>query len=407
MRRIIAALFLLIITTVIAQAQTPRASQPIIPENEQTGMNEPSARIFRAGNEALVARQYDEAIKLYDEGIALAPKQAAFWANKAAAHLGRGTAAYNAALLTPEEILKRTRMEDARKDFREATNGVNKARELINALTAPSEPVALRNFEFQKLMILRLRASALWLMVTKVDASYAAEGLAAFHDYTDAETDSLRKGQSQLLAAQMLLEVSKYDLAVEEYQKILASDLDNVEANLGAGVSLIDLGYAINDQAKLQEGLRYLEHFVEKAPETHRLKGSAEEVLSYLKRPPQPVDNSTAVGPALLKEQATVGSTKEPANKTIEGGVINGKALSLPAPPYPLIAKMGHAQGTIAVQVLIDEEGNVIAARAVSGHPLLEAVAVAAARRAKFSPTTLSGKPVKVSGVITYNFVAQ
>lgn len=181
-----------------------------------------------------------------------------------------------------------------------------------------------------------------------------------------------------------------------------------MEANLGIGVSLIDLSFVLNDQAKLQEGLRYLEHFVEKAPETHRIKGSAEEVLSYLKSPPQPVNNSSGpIGPVLLKEQATVGSTKETANKTIEGGVINGKALSLPAPPYPLIAKMGHAEGTIAVQVLIDEEGNVIAARAVSGHPLLEAVAVSAARQAKFSPTTLSGKPVKVSGLITYNFVAQ
>ncbi|MEA2173642.1 MAG: hypothetical protein QOD00_1234 [Blastocatellia bacterium] len=219
MRRNIAALFLLIITTVIAQAQTPRASQPIIPENELTGMNGPSARALRAGNEAMVARQYDEAIKLYDEGIALAPKQAAFWANKAAAHLGRGTAGYNAALLIPEQILKRSRMEDARKDFREATNAVNKASALINALTAPSEPVALRNFESQKLMILRLRASALWLMVTKVDASYAADGLAAFHDYINAETDSFRKGQSQLLAAQMLLELNHSALKVQRFER--------------------------------------------------------------------------------------------------------------------------------------------------------------------------------------------
>ena len=59
------------------------------------------------------------------------------------------------------------------------------------------------------------------------------------------------------------------------------------------------------------------------------------------------------------------------------------------------------------VQVVIDENGNVISARAVSGHPLLQAVAVGAARQAKFSPTKLSGQPVKVTGIITYNFVAQ
>jgi periplasmic protein TonB len=61
----------------------------------------------------------------------------------------------------------------------------------------------------------------------------------------------------------------------------------------------------------------------------------------------------------------------------------------------------------VTVQVLVDEAGNVISAQAVSGHPLLQSSAVAAARASKFSPTLLSGVPVKVSGVITYNFRAQ
>ncbi len=97
----------------------------------------------------------------------------------------------------------------------------------------------------------------------------------------------------------------------------------------------------------------------------------------------------------------------KPPRAPISGGVLNGKALSLPKPPYPQIAKAAHASGTVVVQVLIDENGNVVSARAVSGHPLLQAVAVAAARGARFSPTKLSGQPVKVTGVIQYNFVAQ
>jgi len=91
----------------------------------------------------------------------------------------------------------------------------------------------------------------------------------------------------------------------------------------------------------------------------------------------------------------------------ISGGVLNGKAISLPKPPYPAVAKAARASGTVTVQVTIDENGNVISARAVSGHPLLQSAAVQAARGAKFSPTKLSGQPVKVTGVITYNFVAQ
>jgi periplasmic protein TonB len=91
----------------------------------------------------------------------------------------------------------------------------------------------------------------------------------------------------------------------------------------------------------------------------------------------------------------------------ISGGVLNGKAISLPKPGYPPIARAAHASGTVVVQVLIDENGHVVSASAVSGHPLLINAAVSAARQARFSPTKLSGQPVKVTGVIQYNFVAQ
>ena len=91
----------------------------------------------------------------------------------------------------------------------------------------------------------------------------------------------------------------------------------------------------------------------------------------------------------------------------ISSGVLNGKATYLPKPVYPPIAKAAHASGTVNVQVTIDENGNVISATPISGHPLLKASAVAAARQAKFSQTKLSGQPVKVTGVLVYNFVEQ
>jgi protein TonB len=61
----------------------------------------------------------------------------------------------------------------------------------------------------------------------------------------------------------------------------------------------------------------------------------------------------------------------------------------------------------VTVQITVDEGGRVVSASAVSGHPLLRAAAEGAARQARFSPTLLSGQPVKVTGVITYNFVLQ
>jgi TonB family protein len=90
----------------------------------------------------------------------------------------------------------------------------------------------------------------------------------------------------------------------------------------------------------------------------------------------------------------------------ISGGVLNGKATSLPKPVYPAAAKAVRASGSVNVQVLIDEEGKVVSASATSGHPLLRAASEQAARASTFSPTSLSGQLVKVSGIIVYNFVA-
>ncbi|MBK9165319.1 MAG: TonB family protein [Acidobacteria bacterium] len=87
-----------------------------------------------------------------------------------------------------------------------------------------------------------------------------------------------------------------------------------------------------------------------------------------------------------------------PPAKPISGGVLNGKARSLPKPAYPPAARAVRASGPVQVQVVIDESGNVISASAVSGHPLLRQAAAGAARGAKFSPTMLSGQPVKVQG---------
>jgi protein TonB len=91
--------------------------------------------------------------------------------------------------------------------------------------------------------------------------------------------------------------------------------------------------------------------------------------------------------------------------KQIAGGVLNGKAYELPKPPYPPAARAVRASGAVSVQVLIDESGEVFMARAVDGHPLLRSASVTAACGSRFSPTRLSGHPVKVSGIITYNFV--
>jgi TonB family protein len=93
------------------------------------------------------------------------------------------------------------------------------------------------------------------------------------------------------------------------------------------------------------------------------------------------------------------------SNDIISGGILNGRALSLPKPEYSSFARSARATGTVVVQVTIDEKGNVSSAKAVTGHPLLHKAAEDAARGAKFPALIICGQPVKVTGTISYIFV--
>jgi protein TonB len=119
--------------------------------------------------------------------------------------------------------------------------------------------------------------------------------------------------------------------------------------------------------------------------------------------PPRPVVVADDPEPPPPTPKPTPAKPRAP----ISGGVLNGKAISKPPPPYPAVAKAARASGTVVVQITVDESGRVISASAVSGHPLLRQAAVNAAHQARFSPTLLSGQPVKVTGTITYNFNLQ
>jgi protein TonB len=113
--------------------------------------------------------------------------------------------------------------------------------------------------------------------------------------------------------------------------------------------------------------------------------------------------NSSAEAP-MVQLESDPPPAPRPILKPISGGVLNGTALSLPAPSYPETARRMRVTGMVAVEVIVDETGKVISAVATSGPVALRDVAVQAALRARFSPTKLSGQPVKVSGLINYKF---
>lgn len=98
-------------------------------------------------------------------------------------------------------------------------------------------------------------------------------------------------------------------------------------------------------------------------------------------------------------------SREPPANRPVSAGVLNSRAVSLPKPAYPPMAKQMRAAGQVVVQVSVDESGNVLSAKAVNGNPLLRASAEAAARQSRFNPIRVNDQAVRATGVVLYNFV--
>ena len=128
--------------------------------------------------------------------------------------------------------------------------------------------------------------------------------------------------------------------------------------------------------------------------------------ITLSSQPIQPVAEMRNVSFVSSPKVAVENAPTLPAQPTrmVSGGVLNGSAINLPAPFYPEAARRMRTSGAVEVEVVIDENGKVVSAKAISGPPIFRDNAVQAALRAKFTPSKLSGQPVKVTGKIVYNF---
>ena len=135
------------------------------------------------------------------------------------------------------------------------------------------------------------------------------------------------------------------------------------------------------------------------------ISGGKMKSLSDTIKPTDTTKNVEIETPPVIKQAAK--PIAEKVKSVTTGGVVNSKAINLVKPLYSATARAMRIGGEVKVQVTIDEEGNVIAANAVSGNPLLRNSAEIAAKSSKFTPTTLSKQKVKVTGIIIYNFAVQ
>lgn len=139
-------------------------------------------------------------------------------------------------------------------------------------------------------------------------------------------------------------------------------------------------------------------------PPAEKVKAANPETAAAPESADAPTEGET---PETAGAGAASDGTASPKKRApISGGVLNGKALSLPQPDAAAARAAGVA-GVVVVRVTIDEQGNVVSAVPVSGPAPLHAACVSAALQARFAPTLLVGEPVQVTGVITYSFVRQ
>lgn len=132
------------------------------------------------------------------------------------------------------------------------------------------------------------------------------------------------------------------------------------------------------------------------APNLDRGFGTGPSSIASAPEPPPPVE---------VRRPDTRPREPERVNPVrVASVVLQGKATNRRVPAYPAMAKKIGLQGPVVVEIVVSPEGRVESARAISGHALLVKAAVDAVYDWQFQPTTLNGRAVRVTGVVTFNF---
>lgn len=269
------------------RAELERKNAEIMEKNKKAEeSNAVIQRTFKAGNDFLKTKDYDQAIAQFDEGLRADPDHPgapSLMTNKAAALRSRAIVRYNSALQAKDDATKAAGLDAAKKDWREAFEVSSKAVEALKASVSSAPADTAANAKTNLYFALLVRSEAASFFVTKVDNSQAASGVTAYEEYMAAETDAAKKTQAQHGLAQMLFDANDFDKALVQYQKILAANPDDLVALLRSGQALFNIGAINNDKAKYQEAADYLAKYVDKAPDTDALKGDAQAILETLK----------------------------------------------------------------------------------------------------------------------------
>lgn len=182
--------------------------------------------------------------------------------------------------------------------------------------------------------------------------------------------------------------------AIESYGKVIELTPKDSVVFYNRGVAYEKMGDALKAAEDYEKAIALDEN---NSPAKENLKKIRDAELA--KKPVQPAPKPVETVQANQPNQA------ETAPGVFNYGRIDPSfATRMVTPVYPPMAKSVRAEGQVAVEVELDEEGSVTSAKAVSGHAMLRNSAEEAAKRSKFKPAMIDGKPAKATGKIYYNF---
>ena len=272
-----------------------KKNEEITKENEKIGnVNKIVGDAFKNGNTALMAKNYDEAIKQYDIGLAADPEHpgaGSLLTNKSTALRTRAVEKYNAAITSKDDAAKAAGIEAAKADFTAAAEAANKAVEMIKKQPAATDPADQKQRETNKYFALSARAEAMRLFAMKVDQSKGAEAATAFEEYEAVEPDPVKKTKAEKDYAELLFQTAAnsgdqagLEKSIAQYQKILEKNPDDPDALLRLGQAYFNIGALLNnDKAKYQEAANYLGRYVDKGPDG-QLKTEAKDLIASMKQ---------------------------------------------------------------------------------------------------------------------------
>jgi tetratricopeptide (TPR) repeat protein len=276
-----------------AQEEFEKKNAEIAEKNKNIeNINAIVSRSLKEGNEQFNAKNYDAAIARYDEGInadpEFAPSASVLLNKKASALIIRGLDKSNETLKS-EPAVRMQALVSVKKDFEDAIVSLDKSLALIKN-SNETDPKLQKDFADIKLNDLEKRKEAYRLLAkTGADRSRGKDAHTAFQEYIDALTDPKVKTDMQLSLAETLQESNEFDLAIVEFEKILAADPNNVDALAGISLSLVNVGYITLEKnpakgkEQFQQAANYLQKYLDLAPDTHKYKAEAKGIIDTLK----------------------------------------------------------------------------------------------------------------------------